>query len=78
MEFNELTKPLLLNQICLLIRFQNALSTYYPVMCALLEEAAVNLQGSPGLSDVRRTYGNDDDIKRFIEPVSIARSKMKH
>lgn len=52
--------------------------SYYPVMCAFLEKAAVNLQGSPGLSDVQRTYGNDDDIKRFIEPVSIARSKMKH
>lgn len=47
-------------------------------MCAFLEKAAVNLQGSPGLSDVQRTYGNDDDIKRFVEPVSIARSKMKH
>lgn len=69
---------MLLNQIPLLIRFQNPLSTYYPVMCAFLEKAAVNLQGSPGLSDVQRTYGNDDDIKRLIEPVLIARSKMKH
>lgn len=47
-------------------------------MCAFLEKAAVNLQGSPGLSDVQRTYGNNDDIKRFIESVLIGGSKMKH
>lgn len=41
----------------------------------------MNLQGSPGLSDVQRIYGNEDDIKRLVEPVEpvlIPRSKMKH